>query len=71
MLRKPSAFEVIKRKSFTASLPSPSGIEAVGERPFIFRLLHFAGGALQVFVCWNARGKNSCRIPVVLVGFKS
>jgi hypothetical protein len=40
--------EVIRREA--ATLSSASGIEAVGQRPLIFCLLHFAGGALRVFI---------------------
>jgi hypothetical protein len=54
-----------------APLRSARGIEVVGKRPLVFRLLHFAGGTLRVFTRRNARGKDSRGIPVVLVGFKS
>src|SRR5260370_20541011 len=46
-------------------------IETVGKRPLVFRVFHFAGGRLYVFIRWNARGKNNRSIPVVLVSFLS
>jgi hypothetical protein len=33
-----------------APLCSEGGIEAIGEGPLIFRLLHFEGGALRVLI---------------------
>ncbi|MGC1598032.1 MAG: hypothetical protein WA774_21960, partial [Candidatus Acidiferrales bacterium] len=48
-----------------------NGIEAIGKRPLVFRLLYLAGGTLYVVIGLNARGKNNRSIPVVLVSFPS
>jgi len=61
--------ELIRREA--ATLRSASGTETVGRRPLVFRLLHFTGGTLRVFVRRKARGKNNRSIPVELIGFES
>jgi hypothetical protein len=45
------------------------GIETVGKRPLVFRMLHLPCGTLHIFIGWNTRGKNNRRIAVVLVSF--
>ncbi|MGC1998371.1 MAG: hypothetical protein WA658_00850, partial [Candidatus Acidiferrales bacterium] len=52
--------------------PSLAGeIETVSKRPFILRLLHFAGRTLQIFIRRKSHSKNNRCIPVVLVSFPS
>ena len=50
---------------------SADGIETVGKRSLVFRVLHLAGSTLHVFIGWNACGKNNRRILVVLISFLS
>src|SRR5580658_7329863 len=47
------------------------GIETVGKRPLILRVLHFAGRTLQIFIRRKLHRKNNRSIPVVLVSFPS
>jgi hypothetical protein len=47
------------------------GIETVGKRPLILRVLRFAGCTLQIFIRRKLHRKNNRSIPVVLVSFAS
>src|SRR5580700_11160876 len=48
-----------------------SGIETVGKRPLILRVLRFAGCTLQIYIRRKLHRKNIQSIPVVLVSFPS